>query len=98
MNKINTLAYVGMFLNILILLFIGLSPEYATLFIMTLIAYIFCIIGLILIISNQIKIGSIIFYIASILFIPIGIIGIMGIQKKISNIEESKFNKENYGK
>ena len=48
-------------------------------------------------ILNKTKVGSIIFYIGSVLFIPLGMVGIMGVKKTVNDLEEIKFNKENYG-
>ncbi|WP_158976250.1 hypothetical protein [Cellulophaga sp. L1A9] len=97
MKKINALAYLGLALNSLILAYTGFSEEYNMLFIPTLIAFLFCILGIVLMILDKTKVGSIIFYIGSILFIPLGMVGIMGIKKTVNDLEETKFNKENYG-
>ncbi|WP_165748049.1 hypothetical protein [Cellulophaga sp. Z1A5H] len=97
MYKINALAYLGLALNASILAYTGFSEHYSMLFIPTLIAYLFCIAGIVLMILNKTKVGSIIFYIGSVLFIPLGMVGIMGVKKTVNDLEEIKFNKENYG-
>lgn len=91
------MTLIGLVINAFILIFTGTSERYQILFIPTLIAFLLCIIGAILVAKNQLKAGKITFIIGSILFIPLGMVGILGIQKTISEIAEKKFNEENYG-
>ncbi len=97
MNKINTITYLGLFVNALILVYIGCLETYEFLFIPAVIAFLLCIIGLVLLIIDKIKAGSILFFIGSIFFVPLGMIAAMGIGKTISDLKERKFNKEFYG-
>ncbi len=95
-KKINSLTIVGIVLNTLILVYTFLSPRYNVLTPITAIALLICIVGLVLMVKDKVKLGSILFYIGSVIFIPIGIIGILGVRKTVSELQEEKFNKENY--
>lgn len=98
MKNVNAITIVGLVINFLILLFTNMSDAYQVLTIPTTISLVLCITGVFLMHFNNVKIGSIMFYIGSVMFVPLGIVGIMGVRKTISKIEEDKFNKENYGK
>jgi len=97
MKRINSTTIIGTILNLLILIYTMYSPRYNSLTLITVTSLILCILGLVFIITNKVKIGSIFFYIGSIVFVPIGVIGIIGVRQIISKIEEEKFNKKNYG-
>ncbi len=94
--KINSLTVIGLIINSLITFFIYASGEYRGLYIILIIALLLCYIGVIIMQFNNAKIGSIIFSIGSFLFIPIGIIGIIGVRKIVEKLEDNKFYKENY--
>ena len=96
MTKINPIVYAGLIVNALVLTVIHFSESHKVLFIPMLIAYIFCIVGVLLIFTKKIKAGKILFFIGSILYVPIGMIGIFGIRKTIEEIEEEQLNKEYY--
>lgn len=94
--KINALTVLGLIINSLITIFIYTSGEYKGLDIIMITALLLSCIGIIIMKFYNVKIGSIIFSIGSFVFIPIGIIGIIGVRKIVEKIEEEKFNKENY--
>ena len=95
--KINTLTILGLIINSLITIFIYASGEYKGLDIIMIIALLLSYVGIIIMQFNNAKVGSIIFSIGSFVFIPIGVIGIIGVRKIVEKLEEDKFNKENYG-
>lgn len=96
MNKIHNLAYAGLLVNILITLYTGFSERYNILLIPSLVSVLLYLIGIILIVTNKNKIGSILFYIGSIMFIPLGILGIIEVKKTVQNLKEEQFIKNNY--
>ncbi len=97
MNKVNRITYLGLFVNAFILVYIGCLEKYQFLFIPAVIAFLLCVVGLVLVMIDKIKVGSILFFIGSIFFVPLGMIAAMGIGKTISDLKEEKFNKEVYG-
>ncbi|MBP1840548.1 hypothetical protein [Formosa algae] len=94
--KVNTLTSIGILINTLITAFIYFTEAYKGLDIVMIIALIMCYIGFIVMQCNQAKIGSIIFCIGSVLFIPIGLVGIIGVRKIVEHIEAEKFKKLHY--
>ena len=73
------------------------SEDYEMLVPFSLGAITICLIGLTLIACKQIKIGSILFIIGCLPFIPIGIVGILGAKKVMNDKKEQQFLKEEYG-
>jgi len=94
--KINSLTIIGLLINTLITAFIYFSEEYKYLDLFMIIALAICYLGFIIMLFKQAKIGSIIFSIGSVAFIPIGIVGIIGVKRTVGQIEEEKFIKTHY--
>ena len=94
--KINSLTIIGILINTLITAFIYFSEAYKGLDTIMIIALVISYIGFIVMQFNQEKIGSIIFCIGSVVFIPIGLVGIIGVRKTVEKIEDQKFYKAHY--
>lgn len=92
MQKTNKLIYIGFVIHISITLLAGLDEE-IILFIM-LIPLTANLIGLyFLSFTDKIKLGAKIFMISSFLYVPIGIIGIIGCRKVLDSLTEKEFFK-----
>ncbi|MFB9053886.1 hypothetical protein ACFFVB_12440 [Formosa undariae] len=94
--KTHRLTILGIIINTLITAFIYFTEDYKGLDIIMIIALVICYIGFIVMQFNQAKIGSIIFCIGSAVFIPIGLVGIIGVRKTVQNIEDEEFYKAHY--
>ncbi|WP_109436914.1 hypothetical protein [Aquimarina sp. AU119] len=93
MKMINPLMMIWIAIQLLIVLFTINSHEDESLIIfwMTLPFLILNCIGIIIILLGKPKTGSTLFLIGSILFVPIGLIGVMGARKVLNKIKEDKF-------
>jgi hypothetical protein len=93
MKKTNNLIYVGFVIHIAITLLAGLDEEIILFFMaIPLFANLF---GLyFLSFTNKIKLGAKIFMYSSFLFVPIGIIGVLGCRKVLDSLNEEEFFKE----
>lgn len=97
-NNIHYLTLIGVLLNGLVVLYTSSIEKYQELTPISIGCLVLCIIGLLLVSAKKTKIGLIIFIIGSMPFIPISIVGIIGIRKTTNKLNEEKFLKENYGK
>jgi len=94
--KINSLTIIGLLINTLITAFVYYTEEYKGLDLFMIIALATCYLGFIIMQFKQVKVGSIIFSIGSVAFIPIGIVGIIGVRRIVEHIEEEKFINTHY--
>ncbi|GAA4113786.1 hypothetical protein GCM10022393_13010 [Aquimarina addita] len=46
---------------------------------------------------NKIKIGGILYIVGCILFVPIGLVGVVGVKKAMNEVKEQKFIEQEYG-
>lgn len=93
MKRTNTLIYIGFAIHIAISVLAGLDEE-IILLIMA-VPLLGNLAGLILLsFTDNIKLGAKIFMWSSILFVPIGMIGIMGCRKVLDGLNEEEFFKE----
>jgi len=93
MKSTNKIIYLGFIIHILVTLVAGLDEE-ILLYIMT-VPLLGNVIGLyFLSFTNNIKLGAKIFMFSSFLFVPIGLIGIIGCRKVLDSLEEKEFFKE----
>ena len=91
------LLILGLIINSLITLFMFNSERYEVLGIPSIIAVLISVIGLILMVFNKIKIGGTLYIIGCILFVPIGLVGIIGVKKAMNEAKEQKFIEKEYG-
>jgi len=97
MKNSSPLLLLGLVINSFITLFMFVSEEYQILGIPSLISVLVSVLGFILILVNKTKIGGILFIIGSVLFVPIGLIGIVGAQKTMNKEKNKNFIKQTYG-
>ena len=98
MKNSNPLLIIGLLVNILITILIKASGRYDILFFEISMIFIFLnIIGWLLIFYNKVRLGAIIYIIGCVLFIPLGIIGIIGAKKSMNNYKINKFKNKEYG-
>lgn len=93
MKWINSQMVIWLVIQLLMLLFTMSSQEQESLIIfwMTLPFAILNCIAIAIILFGKPKTGSILFFIGSVLFIPIGIIGAIGARKNLNQIKKEKF-------
>lgn len=90
------LLVIGLIINSLITLFMFSSDHYRALGIPSLIAVAVSVIGFILMLTNKIKTGGILYIIGCILFVPIGLVGVIGVKKVMNEAKEKKFIEQTY--
>ncbi|WP_344925763.1 hypothetical protein [Aquimarina addita] len=73
------------------------SDRYSILAIPSLISVAISVIGFILMSINKIKIGGILYIVGCILFVPIGLVGVVGVKKAMNEVKEQKFIEQEYG-
>lgn len=93
MKFINPLMVIWIIIHAIITLIFGISsePESYFIFYFSLVFFILNCIGLLLIITDQVKIGGLLFLIGSAVLIPIGLIGAFGARKLLNKIKKDKF-------
>ncbi len=93
MKLINSQLIIWLVIQLLLVLFTMSSEgkESLIIFWLTLPFLILNCIGVIIIVSGKPKTGSILFLIGSAIFVPIGIIGVIGARKILNQIKEEKF-------
>ncbi|TPN85098.1 hypothetical protein [Aquimarina algicola] len=93
MKLLNPQMVIWLVIQLLLVIFTisATNEEGIILFWMTLPFLILNCIGVIIIILGKPKIGSTIFLIGSVLFVPIGLIGVFGARKILNQIKEEKF-------
>ena len=93
MKKTNNLIYLGFAIHIIVSLLAGLDDEVILLFMA--IPLLGNLVGLyFLSFTDHIKLGAKIFMWSSILFVPIGLIGVYGCRKVLDSLNEEEFFKE----
>ncbi|WP_417786023.1 hypothetical protein [Tenacibaculum sp.] len=98
MNKnVNPLVYLGTVANSLITLFTYYMGEYKVLVIPSVISLTLSFIGSLLIVLNFTKVGAILYYIGAVIFIPLSVIGIIGVRRTVEKEKTRKKVKNIYG-
>lgn len=91
------LIFIGFAINCLITVMISSSDRYQGLVYICIGALAINIIGYIFMLAKKIKLGGILFIIGCVPFVPIGIVGIMGVKKIMNEEKEQKFIEKEYG-
>lgn len=95
MKSINSLMIIWIIIHALFTIISSLSsePEITFIFYFSIISFALNCLGLLLILINKLKAGSILFFIGSIVFVPIGLIGVLGARKLLNEIKKEEFLK-----
>lgn len=91
MKYLNGYIYLSLAIYVVICLLVYLQYPFMFIFFMVLVGL--CLLGLLLILAGQIKLGAYLYFIASIGFIPIGALGMVGARKVLDKIEEESFQR-----
>ena len=91
----NPLLITGIVIHLIITGVVAASPDYGIGLALLLLPFVALnLIGFGMIQAKKLKAGCIVYAIGSILFVPIGMIGLMGVRKIMNKLKEEKFAAE----